>query len=268
MIYADTHAHLFMDDYDADRSETVERAVGASVAAVFDVGLDIESNRVVLEGAAAGGPVFAIVGNHPNLSHKFDRAAFADFLAEAEGRYIALGEIGLDYYREHSSPEVQRRALSMQLELFLPIGKPLIFHCRRAEDDLLAALLALGRPVKGVMHCFSGDAAFLEKTLELGLHISVGGPVTYPKSEKLWEVVRRVPQDRLLLETDCPFLAPQQKRGKRNEPSYIPMIAERIAELRGTGAAEIAEATTKNTMELFGDPVAEWLRGKTGRGGR
>jgi len=121
-------------------------------------------------------------------------------------------------------------------------------------------LKAVGKPIKGVMHCFSGDLAFLEETMALGLHISVGGPVTYPKNEKLCDVVHAVPLDRLLLETDCPFLAPQSRRGKRNEPSYIPMIAEKIAELRGISVESIAEATTRNTSGLFGEPVAAWLR--------
>jgi TatD DNase family protein len=248
-----------MDDYDGDRGEVIAEAQRASVAAMFDVGLDIETNRMVIEGAAGGGPVFAIVGNHPNLSKQFDRAAFADFLDEAAGKYIALGEMGLDYYRERSEPEVQRKALEQQLEMFIPTGKPLIFHCRQAEQDVMAALEAVGAPIKGVMHCFSGDIAFLEKTLALGLHISVGGPVTYPKNEKLYDVIKNVPIERLLLETDCPFLAPQKKRGKRNEPVYIPMIAQRIAELRGVPLAEIADATTRNTTGLFGEPVAAWL---------
>ncbi len=259
MIFVDTHAHIFMDDYDADRKETVDRAQSENVAAVFDVGLDIETDRVVMEGAKGSGPVFAIIGNHPNLSHKFDRNAFADFLSEADGRYIALGEIGLDYFRDRSAPEIQKKALTEQLELFLPTGKPLIFHCRQADDDLMAVLMSIGKKIKGVMHCFSGDVDFLEKTLDLGLHISVGGPVTYPKNEKLYEVIRRVPIERLLLETDCPFLAPQKRRGKRNEPSYIPMIAERIAELRGVNIEAIAETTTRNTIDLFGGAAAEWL---------
>ncbi|MFA6450357.1 MAG: TatD family hydrolase [bacterium] len=260
MIFVDTHAHLFMDDYDADRREVIECARQASVAAIFDVGLDIETNRAVIDGAAGGGPVFAIVGNHPNLSNQFDPTAFADFLDEYDGKYIALGEMGLDYYRERSAPDVQRKALEQQLAMFIPKGKPLIFHCREADADMLAALEAVGAQIKGVMHCFSGDLAFLERTLALGLHISVGGPVTYPKNEKLCEVVKTVPIDRLLLETDCPFLAPQKKRGKRNEPVYIPMIAAKIAELRGATLADIADATTRNVIELFGEPVAAWLR--------
>ncbi len=260
MIFVDTHAHLFMDDYDADRDETVERALSAAVAAVFDVGLDIETDRVVMDRAASGGPVFAIIGNHPNLSNHFDGARFAEFLSESEGRYIALGEMGLDYYRQHSDRKVQRKALEAQLDMFIPENKPLIFHCREAESDILAVLSSIGKPIRGVMHCFSGDTDFLEKTLALGLHISVGGPVTYPKNEKLASVIRVAPLERLLLETDCPFLAPQARRGKRNEPAYIPMIASKIAEIRGVPTEEIAEATTRNTIDLFGDPVASFLR--------
>jgi len=262
MIFVDTHAHLFMDDYDADREETVKRALSSSVAAIFDVGLDIETDCVVMDGAKPGSPVFAIIGNHPNLSNHFDSIRFAEFLSESEGRYIALGEMGLDYYRKHSTREVQIKALETQLEMFIPKNKPLIFHCREAESDILAILSSLGKPIKGVMHCFSGDTDFLEKTLSLGLYISVGGPVTYPKNEKLSSVIKAVPLERLLLETDCPFLAPQTRRGKRNEPSYVPMIASKIAEIRCVSTETIAEATTRNTIELFGEPVASFLKNK------
>lgn len=263
MIFIDTHTHLYFDDYDGDREETIRRANDAGVAAIFDVGVDIESDRVVIAEAERVPCIFAIVGFHPNETRRFDAARFADFLSEAEGRYIGLGEFGLDYYRDRTPPAVQRAALPKLLEMCLPLGLPFVFHCRQAENDMLAALRSLGRPVKGVMHCFSGGLDFLAASLELGMYVSLGGPVTYPKNDALREVLRAVPEDRLLLETDCPFLAPQAHRGKRNEPAYIPLIAAKIAEARGVSVPQLAERTARNAVELFGAPVAEFLEKKT-----
>jgi TatD DNase family protein len=262
MIFADTHTHLHLDDYDADRGAVLQSATEAGVAAVFDVGLDIKSNRMVLDEAERYPGVFAIVGFHPNETKHFDAKEFADFLEEAAGRYIALGEFGLDYYRDRTPPATQRAALEKQLEICVPLGLPLVFHVRQSERDALAMLRAVGRPFRGVMHCFSGDMEFLDAVLALGLHVAVGGPATYPKNDALREIVRAVPDGRLLLETDCPFLAPQKYRGKRNEPAYIPLIAEKFAEVRRVAVDRIAELTTRNVIDLFGGQAAEFLEEK------
>ncbi len=259
MIFVDTHAHIYFDDFNEDRREMMDRALEAGVASVFNVGVDIESNREVMDSAESLDPVFAIIGFHPHEAKRFDAKEFEDHIAEHEGRYIGFGEFGLDYFYEHSPRRVQCDALEKQLELCIPAGLPLVFHCRDAQEDMMAIFRAAGVKLKGVMHCFSGDVEFLKQTLDAGLHISVGGPVTYPKNDELRKVVAEVPFERLMLETDCPYLSPQKKRGRRNEPSYIPMIAEKIAEVRGCDIEEVGRVTTRNAIELFGGAAAEWL---------
>lgn len=259
MKFIDTHAHIFFENFDEDRDDVVRRALDAGVAAIFEVGLDTDTNNQVLALARRYPSVFPIVGAHPHEAKSFDLVEFRDFLAEHEGEYISIGEMGLDYFKDYSPKDVQRRVFEQVLELCVPMDYPLVFHCRAANDDMIDMISAAGTQIKGVMHCFSGGLDFLEKTLALGMHISVGGPVTYPKSDRLRDVVRRVPLDRLLLETDCPFLTPQFRRGKRNEPSYIPVIAEEIAGLRVVTVDEFAAATTRNAVDLFGNKVAEWL---------
>ncbi|HOX28776.1 MAG TPA: TatD family hydrolase [bacterium] len=261
MIFIDTHAHLLLDDFDADRDEVVNRAASAGVRAIFEVGLDIGGNLDVLKFSSRHPGVFPIFGFHPHDARLFDGAAFADFLSEHTADAIGFGEFGLDYHYDNSPRPVQRRSLEEQLALCIPTGKPLVFHCREAEQDMLALLRAAGKEINGVMHCFSGGLDFLHEVMSLGMHISVGGPVTYPRSDVLREVVKNVPIDKLLFETDCPFLAPQQRRGKRNEPSYIPSIAEKIAEVRGMTVEETAAAVTANTLALFGGPVTEYISG-------
>ncbi len=259
MKFIDSHAHTFFRNFDEDRDDVIQRALDAGVAAVFEVGLDTETNRQVLALAEKYPSVFPIVGAHPHEAKSFDLAVFKDFLAAHDGEYIGIGEMGLDYFKDYSPVDIQRKVFEQVLELCVPTDYPLVFHCRAANDDMIDMIRGAGATLKGVMHCFSGGPAFLEQTLELGLHISVGGPVTYPKNDRLRDVVRRVPLDRLMLETDCPFLTPQFRRGKRNEPSYIPAIAEEIARVRGVTVEEIAEATTRNAARLFGDSVAAWL---------
>jgi len=260
MVLIDTHAHIFFDNFDNDRDDVVRRATDSGVRAIFDVGLDFETNDQVLATAKKYPSVFPIIGFHPHEAKDFDAARFAGCLAEHAGDSVALGEFGLDYFKDYSPRDTQRKVFEKVLELCRPLDMPLVFHSRAADDDMISFLRGAG-PLRGVMHCFSGGLEFLEQTLDLGLHISVGGPVTYPKNDRLREVVRTVPADRLLLETDCPFLAPQFRRGKRNEPSYIPAIAEKIAGVRGATVEEIAAATTKNAVGLFGGPFAGWIGG-------
>jgi len=263
MIFVDTHSHIFFKDYDNDRDEVVSRAEQAGVAAVFDVGLDEPTNKQAIANSEKYTMVFPIVGFHPHEAAKYDHPAFEDFLEEYKGRYIGLGEFGLDYFRDIAPRKKQRDSFEKQLELCASRGLPLIFHCREAEADM-ASMIRAHAPLKGVMHCFSGDIDFLKQTLDLGLSISVGGPATYNNSARLQSVLEVVPSERLLLETDCPFLAPQRHRGKRNEPSYIPLIAEKIAEIRGESVESIAACSTRNAINLFGGAAAEFLESKIG----
>jgi TatD DNase family protein len=251
-MFIDTHAHIFMRDFDADREAVVARARAAGVAAIIDVGLDIETNQAVLEFARAHNAVFPIIGFHPHEASRFDAEAFERQVRAHLDEIVALGEFGLDYAKEYSPRPAQLRAFEMELSISNTVDKPVIIHCREAESDVLTLLRAAGPRRTGVMHCFSGDTDFLEQVLGLGLHISVGGPVTYPKAVKLERVVTAVPRDRLLLETDCPYLAPQARRGKRNEPACIPIIAARIAQIWKTTPEEVGDITTANALALFG----------------
>src|SRR6185436_14573153 len=170
-------------------------------------------------------------------------------------KVVAIGELGLDYYRDLSPRDVQRTALVAQLRLARTVGKPVLLHCREAHADLLdlcgAEDVAAGG---GTLHCFSGDLAVARRGLDLGLLISIAGPVTYPSARRLADVVRVLPLDRLVVETDCPYLPPQPWRGRRNEPAYLPVTAARVAELLGRPAAEVADATTANAARLLGLP--------------
>lgn len=251
-MFIDTHAHIFMDSYDSDRQETVARARAAGVLAINDVGLDIETNRLVLDNAARFDGVYAIIGFHPHEATKFDAAEFEKQVMDNLGNFVALGEFGLDYFKEYSPRDAQIKVLEQCLDIAKKAKSPIVLHCRNAEDALMPILRSAGAPNGGVMHCFSGDTDFLNQTLDLGLLISVGGPATYPKADKLERVLRAVPRERLLLETDCPFLSPQKLRGKRNEPANIPIIAARVAEIWNVSPETVGEITTKNAVELFG----------------
>ena len=240
-----------MDSYDSDRDAVVARAHEAGVKAVIDVGLDIETNRAVLDYARGRRGVFPVIGFHPHEAQRFDAVAFEQQIKDNSDDIVALGEFGLDYFKEYSPKHLQKTALEASLDIAARANKPVVLHCREAERAIIPILRAFDLPRGGVMHCFSGDVDFLRQTLDLGLHISVGGPSTYPKAEKLERVLKAVPRDRVLLETDCPYLSPQKFRGKRNEPAYIPVIAERIAEIWQTTADDVGNITTGNAASLF-----------------
>ena len=164
---------------------------------------------------------------------------------------MALGEIGLDYYRNFSPKEIQKKAFKAQLNLASEQNIPVIIHNRQAESDVLAILLKFKGKIKGIMHCFSGDLGFAQKSIELGFLISFAGNITYPKAVNLHEIVKQINLEHMLMETDCPWLTPQSVRGKRNEPSYLPRVAHKIAELRKLSVNEIAQATTENSKKIF-----------------
>jgi TatD DNase family protein len=204
--------------------------------------------------AAVEPDVYAAVGIHPHDARTADAAAL-DRIAALAGapKVVAIGEIGLDYFRDHSPRETQRAALRAQLELARRVGKPVLLHCREAHPDLLemcdaGEVAAVG----GILHCFSGDLAVAHRGLALGLLISIAGPVTYPSARRLADVVRALPLDRLVVETDCPYLPPQPWRGRRNEPAYLPATAARVAELLGVSASTVAATTTENAARLLG----------------
>ena len=256
MILFDTHAHLHFEEFDADRPAVLERARKAGVRRFLTIGTDVETSRSAVALAEAESDCFAAVGLHPHEAAKGTDATWETLRRlAASPRVLALGEMGLDFFRNLSSHDEQARAFRHQIGLARELRKPILVHCREAHREVLTILKDEGaRALGGVMHCFSGDAEFAKECLDLGFFISIAGPVTYPNAKKLPEVVRTVPRDRLVLETDCPYLPPQPYRGKRNEPAYLEHAARRVAELLELTLEEIAEITTVNACRLLRIP--------------
>jgi TatD DNase family protein len=241
----DTHAHLHFPEFAEDRDEALTRARAAGVSRLLVVGADLASSRAAVAFAAAHPGVYAAVGIHPHDAETADPASLSALATLArEAPVVAIGEIGLDYYRDLAPRPAQDRALRAQLDLARALGRPVVLHCREAHAALLEILEGGGLgPAGGILHCFSGDRAAADRGLALGLAISIAGPVTYPGARRLADVVRAVPLEALVLETDCPYLPPQPWRGRRNEPAYLPVTATRVAELRGLDLAAVATAT-------------------------
>jgi TatD DNase family protein len=250
----DTHIHLHFPQYDVDRSEVIARAIRGGVRRFLNIGTDLENSRMAIALADKYPEVYASVGYHP---HETKAANLTD-LAELEKliahpKVVAIGEVGLDYFHEHSPRDVQQTLLKTFLEWYEKHRKPMIIHCRDAYDDLLRILKEHSKePYRGTLHCYSSDAENIKKYLDLGFHISFGGALTYKKNDALRDACALCPKDRLLLETDAPYLAPQTMRGKRNEPLYMIETAECAAKLHGVSVEEIADQTTANAQSLFG----------------
>lgn len=256
-LLVDSHAHLNDAAYLEDLPEVVERAFGAGVGAILVVGYDLKSSQRAKELAYEYPGVHAAVGIHPHDAPECTESALETLTSMLKDpRVKALGEIGLDYYWNTWPKEVQQRAFRLQLNLAKRLSVPFIVHDRDAHGDVLA-LLKEQAPYKDgfVMHCFSGSPEFARECLRLGGHISLAGPVTFRNAFKLVEVALEVPLDRLLLETDCPYLSPDPFRGKRNEPARVTRVAEAIALIKGVEYEQVALATTGNATRLFGMEV-------------
>jgi TatD DNase family protein len=250
----DTHAHLHFPDFDADREAMLTRAREAGVRRMLTIGTEAPTSRAAIALAARESGVWAAVGVHPHDAGESDDASLAEVEGLAsEPRVVAVGEIGLDFFRNLSPREAQERVFRRFVGLARRLRKPVIVHCRDAHTETLAILTEeRAADVGGIMHCFSGDVEIARRCLDLGLLISLAGPVTYPNARALPEVARFVPGDRLVVETDCPFLPPQGYRGKRNEPAYLAITAARVADLRGEPLESLALRTSDNARRLLG----------------
>lgn len=252
----DSHAHLDMPEFDKDRVDVISRAAEAGVGTIVSIGIDAKSSLKAVNLSDDYASILATAGIHPNMTQDASKNDLAQIAGLAEhSKVVAIGETGLDYYRDYSDKEIQKKAFLWHLELADKLNKPLVIHCRQAEDDLLAILVdwaGIGsKGLTGVIHCFNGDLNTAEKYLKLGLHLSLGGYITYPSSKNMEKVIQKLPLDRLLVETDCPFLPPQEYRGQRNEPSYIIHTVNKLAEIKGLSADEVARITADNTTRLF-----------------
>lgn len=251
----DTHAHLDFPDFDADLDEVVERARTAGLVAIVTVGIEPGDWDKTLRIADQYEEVYPVLGIHPNSADQASEDALERLERECRGRtgkrVVALGETGLDYYREHVSHERQREAFQAHLRLAHELDLPVVIHNRDAHEDVLAILKRDGQGTRGIMHSVSGDLDFVTQCTRLGYMVSLAGPVTFRKAADKHAIAAVVPLDTLLLETDCPFLTPDPYRGRRNEPAYTRYTAEAIARLRGLTIEEVARATTANANKLF-----------------
>jgi TatD DNase family protein len=257
-MLVDTHAHLDFPEFERDLDSVLDRAARAGVHEIVTIGIDEASSEKAVKIAGQHSRIYATVGVHPHGARRLDDSTL-DALRSlaAHDKVVAVGEIGLDYYRDRQPRPVQQECLRQQVELACELRLAAVFHVRDAHADFLDIIGEYaGRLRRGVLHCFSGDWAVAEAALEMGFYLSIPGTVTYPKSEAQQEVVRRSPMDRLLVETDAPFLAPVPFRGKGNEPAYILYTAQKIAQLRRCSLEEVALHTTRNAREAFGIPDA------------
>ena len=258
-MLVDTHAHLMDPAFADDLPKVLQRAMAAGVGAMICVGYDVASSVAAVRLAELHPQILAAVGIHPNSSGRAGRGAFEEVRRLAEHpRVVGIGETGLDRYRKRTPLEVQRDWFARHLDLAAERGLPVIVHNREADDDTaeMLSVWASGldadeRSVRGVLHCFAGDAAMLRAGLRAGFMVSIAGPVTYKNAGELPERVRETPLDRLVVETDCPYLPPTPYRGQRNEPGYVQVTAARVAEIHGLSLAEVERATTANARRLF-----------------
>ncbi|MCC7494045.1 MAG: TatD family hydrolase [Fimbriimonadaceae bacterium] len=254
-MLVDTHTHLQFEAYAADRAAVVQRAVAAGVGRLVVIGCDLASSALAVELAAAWpGTVWAAVGVHPHEAASLDAAALTALreLAQRPG-VVAIGECGLDWFRDRCPRPAQLAAFTAQQQLAVELGLPLVVHCREAHDDVYAALRAgNGFATRVVLHCYTTRPQTVARFVDAGCYVGTDGPLTYPRAEDAREVVRLVPRDRLLLETDCPFLAPQPYRGQRCEPAHLVAVNAALATVWGCDEAAAAAQTTANAAAFFG----------------
>ncbi len=251
----DTHAHLDGKEFQADLDSILARAAAAGVTRMISVGADIESSRRACELSYLHEALYCSVGVHPHDAVRVTEKCYDIIcrLATETPKNVAIGEIGLDFYRDRSPRDIQERVFRRFLILASELSLPVIIHDRDAHEPILRIVREeKSRGIRGVFHCFSGDLEMARECVDLGFFLSIPGTVTFPSNEQLRSVVRAIPADHLLLETDCPYLAPVPVRGKRNEPSYMKITAEKVAELKGLSLEDVARITTLNAETLFG----------------
>lgn len=249
----DTHAHLNAEQYNEDLEQVIERAKSEKVEKIVVVGFDRPTITRAMELIEAYDFMYAAIGWHPvdAIDMTDEDLAWIKELSQHE-KVVAIGEMGLDYYWDKSPKDVQKEVFRRQIALAKEVNLPIIIHNRDATEDVMTILKEEGAAeVGGIMHCFTGSLEIAKACMEMNFYISFGGPVTFKNAKKPKEVVKDIPSDRLLIETDCPYLTPAPFRGKRNEPSYVKYIAEQIAELREISFEELAALTTENAKKVF-----------------
>jgi TatD DNase family protein len=261
----DSHCHLTLPEFEGDFEEVLKRANDAGVTRMLVPGIDLESSTRAVSLSDRYSQIYAAVGVHPHAASSWDRACERTLagLLRSE-RVVAVGEIGLDYHRRLSPPDVQRAAFEAQLRIAAERGLPVVIHNRQAIDDVLELTLPWAEKLTGglagragVMHAFSADAEAASRAIQAGFYIGIAGPITYPNAQDRRDLALQMPMNRLLVETDSPALPPQPFRGKRNEPSYVRIVAEALGQVRGISLDETARITSENASLLF-----SWEHGK------
>lgn len=252
-MYIDTHSHLFDSAFDNDRDIVIKECLNQNVKKLIVVGFDRTTNKLALELSRKYTYMYPTVGLHPTSLDDYSDNFFV-YLEELikSNEVVGIGECGLDYYWDDSKKDLQKEAFLKQIELSLKYDMPLIIHSRDAIGDTLEILKSVNKPLKGVMHGYSGSLEMAKEFIKLGLKIGIGGVLTFKNAKNVKEVVKELDLSNFVLETDCPYLTPTPYRGKRNAPYYIPLIAAEMASIKGIDIKEVEEATTKNANELFG----------------
>ena len=249
----DSHCHVDEERFDEDRDEVLARMLESGVTRYAVIGSDMATSRHAADFAATHEGAYATVGIHPHEAKGYQDGDL-DLLTRwvQEPKVVAIGEIGLDYYYDNSPRDVQRDVCAMQMELAYQLNKPAVFHVRDAHGDMVDMMRArAGKMPSGIIHCFSGSWETAKEYLRMGFYISFAGPVTFKKAPKLQEAAINIPRDRLLIETDSPYLSPEPKRGRRNEPAYVRYVCEKLAALRGESVEEVAAYTTQNALDVY-----------------
>ncbi len=255
-MFIDSHAHLEMKEFNRDRPEVLARALQAGVSHIITVGTTLSDCMKALSIARQYDNVYAAVGIHPHEVKTIDGQSYNTLKTLAkENKVVAYGEIGLDFFRNLSPRDVQIRRFGEQLDLADELDLPVVIHDREAHGETMNMLKTWKGKKRGVVHCFSGDRAMARTCIDLGFFISIPGPITFPKSDRLREIVKDIPLSRLLIETDAPYLTPHPHRGKRNEPAYVVHTARAIADVKGLPLEEVGRITSQNAKEIFSLPI-------------
>ena len=250
----DTHAHINSEQFDQDRPDVVARALAAGVGAIINMGDTMESSKACLALSREFDCCYAGVGVHPEEAFPMTDKDLAQLAQWAKDqKVVAVGEIGLDYYweKDHDKRPLQRDIFIKQLDLARQLALPVCIHNREAHGDTLEIIKKEGKGIQGVMHCFSGSMEMARELVKMGWYIGVDGPLTFKNAAKLPEIIKEIPLEYILAETDCPYMAPTPMRGKRNEPAYVKYVVEKIAEFRNESFEKIAMQTTRNAKNLY-----------------
>lgn len=250
----DSHVHLDDKRFNRDRDSIIKGLKDDGIEMVINIGADLQTSIASVSLAEKYDNVYAVVGVHPHSAKEVDNSTIEILKSFASReKVLAIGEIGLDYHYDNSPRDVQRKWFIEQLKLAKEVDLPVVIHTREAAQETFEILKeAQDGTLRGVLHCYSGSVEMALEYIKLGFYISIAGPVTFNNSRVLKEVVKAIPLDKLLVETDCPYLTPEPNRGKRNEPTYVKYVAGEIADIKGISFEELAKATNKNTKELFG----------------